>query len=43
MAWPRVGIYYADDDRRYALKTSRAIRKVRASPAFEGALARLGR
>ena len=29
LAWPRVGVYHGDDARRFALKTSRAVRMVR--------------
>jgi peptidoglycan/xylan/chitin deacetylase (PgdA/CDA1 family) len=31
LAWPRVGIYHADDERRFRLKVSRTMRRVRAS------------
>ena len=31
LAWPRVGIYHADDERRFRLKVSRTLRRVRAS------------
>ena len=29
LAWPRVGVYHPDDERRFALKTSRTVRAVR--------------
>ncbi len=35
MRWPRIGVYYADDDRRFRLKVSPAVRRLRASPAWE--------
>jgi peptidoglycan/xylan/chitin deacetylase (PgdA/CDA1 family) len=31
LAWPRVGIYHGDDERRFRLKVSRTLRRVRAS------------
>jgi peptidoglycan/xylan/chitin deacetylase (PgdA/CDA1 family) len=31
LAWPRVGIYHRDDERRFRLKTSAALRRLRAS------------
>lgn len=31
--WPRVGVYHGDDERRFRLKASRALRTFRASPA----------
>ena len=31
LAWPRVGIYHGDDERRFRLKTSAAIRRLRGS------------
>jgi peptidoglycan/xylan/chitin deacetylase (PgdA/CDA1 family) len=30
-AWPRVGVYHADDDRRFALKSSRLVRRLRGT------------
>jgi peptidoglycan/xylan/chitin deacetylase (PgdA/CDA1 family) len=30
LRWPRVGVYYGDDLHRFALKTSRAIRRIRS-------------
>ncbi len=32
--WPRVGIYHQDTDRRFRLKVSRTVRRLRASPAW---------
>lgn len=34
LSWPRIGIYHADDQRRFRLKVSRAVRIVRGSPAW---------
>jgi len=31
LAWPRVGIYHGDDERRFRLKVSRAMRRLRGS------------
>jgi peptidoglycan/xylan/chitin deacetylase (PgdA/CDA1 family) len=31
LAWPRVGVYHADDERRFRLKVSRPLRRLRAS------------
>lgn len=31
LAWPRVGIYHADDERRFRLKVSRTLRRLRGS------------
>jgi len=31
LAWPRVGVYRADDERRFRLKVSRAMRRLRGS------------
>jgi peptidoglycan/xylan/chitin deacetylase (PgdA/CDA1 family) len=41
--WPRVGIYHADADRRFALKVSPRVRRLRASRAWDalGAARRL--
>jgi peptidoglycan/xylan/chitin deacetylase (PgdA/CDA1 family) len=36
LEWPRVGIYHGDDDRRFRLKASRALRLVRATPLWPG-------
>ena len=30
-AWPRVGVYHADDDRRFAVKSSRLVRRLRGT------------
>jgi peptidoglycan/xylan/chitin deacetylase (PgdA/CDA1 family) len=37
LAWPRVGIYHADSPTTYALKTSRLVRSVRRTPAWNAA------
>jgi peptidoglycan/xylan/chitin deacetylase (PgdA/CDA1 family) len=34
MNWPRIGIYWRDDDFRFRLKVSPAARRLRASPAW---------
>lgn len=34
LCWPRIGIYHADDERRFRMKTSPAIARVRRSPAW---------
>ena len=34
LRWPRVGIYRQDTDRRFRLKVSRTVRRLRASPAW---------
>ncbi len=31
LAWPRVGIYHSDDERRFRMKVSRAMRRLRGS------------
>jgi hypothetical protein len=31
LAWPRVGIYHGDDERRFRMKVSRAMRRLRGS------------
>jgi hypothetical protein len=31
LAWPRVGIYHSDDERRFRLKVSRVMRRLRGS------------
>jgi peptidoglycan/xylan/chitin deacetylase (PgdA/CDA1 family) len=36
LAWPRVGIYHGDDERRFRLKISRAMRGVRRLPGWPG-------
>jgi peptidoglycan/xylan/chitin deacetylase (PgdA/CDA1 family) len=36
LAWPRVGIYHGDDERRYRLKISRAVRLLRGLPGWPG-------
>jgi peptidoglycan/xylan/chitin deacetylase (PgdA/CDA1 family) len=36
LAWPRVGIYRADDERRFRLKVSRVMRKLRGSRLWPG-------
>jgi peptidoglycan/xylan/chitin deacetylase (PgdA/CDA1 family) len=34
LAWPRVGVYWADDDLDFRLKVSPAVRRLRGSPAW---------
>ena len=34
LEWPRVGVYHADDDRRFRLKVSPGLRRLRASRAW---------
>jgi peptidoglycan/xylan/chitin deacetylase (PgdA/CDA1 family) len=34
LAWPRVGVYHADSDRRFRLKASPLLRRLRSSPAW---------
>jgi peptidoglycan/xylan/chitin deacetylase (PgdA/CDA1 family) len=34
LAWPRVGIYHGDDERRFRLKVSRLVRRVRSLPIW---------
>ena len=34
LAWPRIGIYQDDDERRFRLKISRAVRWLRETPAW---------
>jgi peptidoglycan/xylan/chitin deacetylase (PgdA/CDA1 family) len=34
LAWPRVGVYHADGDRRFRAKVSPAMRRLRSSPAW---------
>ena len=36
LAWPRVGVYHADDDRRYRMKVSRVLRRLRGSRLWPG-------
>jgi peptidoglycan/xylan/chitin deacetylase (PgdA/CDA1 family) len=36
LAWPRVGIYRADDDRRFRMKVSRTMRRLRSSRLWPG-------
>jgi peptidoglycan/xylan/chitin deacetylase (PgdA/CDA1 family) len=36
LAWPRVGIYHGDDERRFRLKISRAVRLLRGLPGWPG-------
>jgi peptidoglycan/xylan/chitin deacetylase (PgdA/CDA1 family) len=36
LAWPRVGIYHGDDERRFRLKISGAMRLVRRLPVWPG-------
>jgi peptidoglycan/xylan/chitin deacetylase (PgdA/CDA1 family) len=42
LQWPRIGIYQVDDDLRFRLKVSPAVRRLRRSPAWDS-LAALGR
>jgi hypothetical protein len=35
LAWPRVGVYHADGDRRFRAKVSPGMRRLRSSPAWE--------
>ena len=39
LEWPRVGIYHGDDERRFALKVSRPLRALRATPLWPSRLA----
>ena len=34
LEWPRVGVYHSDDDRRFRMKVSPLVRRVRASRAW---------
>jgi peptidoglycan/xylan/chitin deacetylase (PgdA/CDA1 family) len=45
LSWPRIGIYHVDDDRRFSLKISPTIRRLRGSAAagLPGILRRVGR
>jgi len=36
LAWPRVGVYHSDDERRFRLKASRVMRRLRSSRAWPG-------
>ena len=36
LAWPRVGIYYGDDERRFRMKVSRVMRRLRGSRFWPG-------
>ena len=36
LAWPRVGIYHGDDERRFRMKVSRAMRRLRGSRLWPG-------
>lgn len=36
LAWPRVGVYHADDERRFRLKVSRTMRRLRGSRLWRG-------
>jgi peptidoglycan/xylan/chitin deacetylase (PgdA/CDA1 family) len=36
LAWPRVGVYRADDERRFRLKISRPLRRLRSSRLWPG-------
>jgi len=36
LAWPRVGVYHTDDERRFRLKTSRVMRMLRSSRFWPG-------
>jgi peptidoglycan/xylan/chitin deacetylase (PgdA/CDA1 family) len=36
LAWPRIGIYHSDDERRFKLKVSRAMRRLRGSRLWPG-------
>jgi len=35
-AWPRVGIYHSDDERRFRMKVSRVVRRLRSSRIWPG-------
>lgn len=41
LAWPRIGIYQADDRLRFMLKTVPAVQRLRANPALASAVRRL--
>ena len=36
LAWPRVGIYHVDDERRFRMKVSRTMRRLRGSRFWPG-------
>jgi peptidoglycan/xylan/chitin deacetylase (PgdA/CDA1 family) len=36
LAWPRVGIYHGDDERRFRMKVSRVMRRLRSSRVWPG-------
>ncbi len=36
LAWPRVGIYHSDDERRFRMKVSRPLRRLRSSRIWPG-------
>ena len=36
LAWPRVGIYHTDDERRFRMKVSRPLRRLRSSRIWPG-------
>jgi peptidoglycan/xylan/chitin deacetylase (PgdA/CDA1 family) len=36
LAWPRVGIYHSDDERRFRMKVSRPLRRLRSSRLWPG-------
>jgi peptidoglycan/xylan/chitin deacetylase (PgdA/CDA1 family) len=36
LAWPRVGIYHGDDERRFRMKVSRVMRRLRGSRVWPG-------
>jgi peptidoglycan/xylan/chitin deacetylase (PgdA/CDA1 family) len=36
LAWPRIGIYHSDDERRFRMKVSRPMRRLRASRIWPG-------
>jgi peptidoglycan/xylan/chitin deacetylase (PgdA/CDA1 family) len=45
LRWPRIGVYWADDDRRFRLKVSRPLRQLRRMAVWDAlqALRRFGR
>ena len=36
LAWPRIGIYHSDDERRFRMKVSRTMRWLRGSRIWPG-------
>jgi peptidoglycan/xylan/chitin deacetylase (PgdA/CDA1 family) len=36
LAWPRIGVYHSDDERRFRMKVSRPMRRLRASRVWPG-------